>query len=162
MTLTKTIQSSHHISFKHWHLHYPTESPTWFLLFRFSKQTLHSLLLYCMHATCHIMYCVNNTWWRVTDMKLTTESSAPIYSYLPPTSNILLTTLLSQTLSLSSSLDVRHQISHPHKWQEQCQFYSWVHATFWTEWQQVLPEPVLLYFFQDHGPSQILSEFNIP
>jgi len=48
-------------------------------------------------------------------MKLTTESSATLYSYLPLTSNILLTTLLSQTFNLCSSLDTRHQISHPHK-----------------------------------------------
>jgi len=48
-------------------------------------------------------------------MKLTTESSTSLYSYLPPTPNILLTTLLLQTLSLCSSLDVTHQISHPHK-----------------------------------------------
>ena len=27
--------------------------PKWFLLFRFSKQSLYSLLLYYMHATCH-------------------------------------------------------------------------------------------------------------
>ena len=91
-------------------LHYP---PKWFLLFSFSTQTLYSLLLYYMHATCHIMYYVNNIWWRVTDMNLTTESSAPLHSYLHLTSNTLLTTLLSQTLSLCSFLDVRHQISHP-------------------------------------------------
>jgi hypothetical protein len=36
--------------------------------------------------------------------------------FLPPlTQNIPLTTLLSQTLNLCSFLDVRHQISHPHK-----------------------------------------------
>ena len=33
MALTKTIQSSHHISSKHWHLHYPPQSPMWFLMF---------------------------------------------------------------------------------------------------------------------------------
>jgi len=48
-------------------------------------------------------------------MKLTTQSSAPLYSYLPLTSNVLLNTLLSQTHNLSSFLDVTHQISHPHK-----------------------------------------------
>ena len=48
-------------------------------------------------------------------MKLTIESSAPLCSYLPLTSNVLLTTLLLQTLSLCSLLDVRHQISHPRK-----------------------------------------------
>jgi len=39
MTLPKTIQSSYHISFKHWLFHYPPKSPTWFLPNRFSKQT---------------------------------------------------------------------------------------------------------------------------
>jgi len=48
-------------------------------------------------------------------MKLTTESFASLYSYLPLTSNILLTTLLSQPLNLCSTLDIRHQISHPRK-----------------------------------------------
>jgi len=48
-------------------------------------------------------------------MKLTTESSASLYSYLPLTSNILLNNLLSQTLNLYSSHDVKHQISRPHK-----------------------------------------------
>jgi len=43
-------------------------------------------------------------------MKLSTQSSASLYSYLPPTPNIL----LSQTLNLCTSLDVRHQISQPH------------------------------------------------
>jgi len=47
-------------------------------------------------------------------MKLTTDSSASLYSYLPLTSNILLTTMLLITLNLCSSLDVRHQISLPH------------------------------------------------
>jgi hypothetical protein len=93
-------------------LHYPPKSPNWFLLFRFSRIALYSLFLYYMHATCHIMYYVNNIWWRLTDMKLTTESSAHLYSYLPVTSSILLTTLLTQTLNLCSSLDIRHHISH--------------------------------------------------
>jgi len=56
-----------------------------------------------------------NIWWRETELKLTTETSASLYSYLPLTWNILLTTLLSQTPNLCSSLDIRHQISHPHK-----------------------------------------------
>jgi hypothetical protein len=32
---------------------------------------------------------VNNIWRTITDMKLTAESSAPLHSYLPLTSNIL-------------------------------------------------------------------------
>ena len=58
---------------------------------------------------------VNNILCTVSDMKLSTVSSAPLYSHLPLTSNVLLTTLLSQTLNLYSSLDIRHQITHPHK-----------------------------------------------
>jgi len=67
----------------------------------------HTYYLPCCHY-------VNNIWWRVTDMKLTIESSAALYSCLPLTSNILLTTLLSKTLNLCSSLHIRHQNSHPH------------------------------------------------
>jgi len=48
-------------------------------------------------------------------MKLTAEYYASLYSYLPLTSNILHTTLLSKTLNMCCSLDTRHQISHPHK-----------------------------------------------
>ena len=48
-------------------------------------------------------------------MNLKTVSSAPLYSHLPLTSNVLLTTLLSQTLNLYSSRDATHQNSHPHK-----------------------------------------------
>jgi len=84
---------------------------------------------------------VNNIWWRVTDMKLTTEPSASLYSYLPLTSNILLTTLLSQTLNLCPSLDTRHQISHPHKMTvtmsvlqiSTCNILNWMAASIaWT------------------------------
>jgi hypothetical protein len=50
-----------------------------------------------------------------TDMQSTTESSESLYSYLPTTSNNLLTTLFLQTVNLYSSLDVRHQISQQHK-----------------------------------------------
>jgi len=54
LNLTKTIHSSHPISFKHWLSHYNPLSPKWILLFRFSKQTLYYILLYHMHATWHI------------------------------------------------------------------------------------------------------------
>jgi hypothetical protein len=47
-------------------------------------------------------------------MKLTTELSASLYYYLPLTPNILLTTMLSQTLNMGSC-DIRHKISCPHK-----------------------------------------------
>ena len=77
-----------------------------------------SLLYACYMPHMYYLPCydyVNNIRWTVTVMKLTTEPSASLYSYLPLTSNILLITLLSQTLDLCSSLDVRHKISHPHK-----------------------------------------------
>ena len=98
----------------------------------------------------------NNMWWRVPVTKLTTQSSTSLYSHLPPTPDIL----LSQTLNLCSSLDIRHQISHPHKMTATMSVCISVHATFWTEWQQVLPEFILLFFFHVHGP-QFLSRFNI-
>ena len=91
-------------------------------------------------------------------MKLTTKSSAPLYSYLPLTSNILLNTMLSQTHNLSSSLDVRHQISHPHKmagtmsvlYISAYNMLNWMLASIaWTY-------PAL--FWQDHGPSQSFQD----
>jgi hypothetical protein len=101
---------------------------------------------------------VNNIWWRATDMKLTTESSASLYPYFPLTSNILHTTLLSQTLNLCSSLDTRHQISHPNKMigtmlglqMSTCNILNWMAAsTAWT--YPALPSKimVLLTFCQD-------------
>jgi len=70
-TLTNTMQFSHHISFKHWHKHYNPQSPKWFLLFRFSKQTLYYLLFtICMlHATLCIMLIISGE-ERVIDTKL--------------------------------------------------------------------------------------------
>jgi len=55
---------------------------------------------------------VNNIQRRVTDMKLNTQFSAPLYSYLPLTPNIPLTPC-SYKPSICSSLDVRHQ-THTH------------------------------------------------
>jgi len=101
---------------------------------------------------------VNNIWWRVTDMKLTAEYSASLYSYLPLTSNILHTTLLSQILNLCSSLDTRHQISHPHKmtWTmsvlqiSTCNILNWMAASIaWTYPALFSKIVVLLTFCQD-------------
>ena len=61
-------------------------------------------MLHIFHLLSHDY--IRNSLWTVTDMKLTTESSAPLYSYLPLTPNIFLTTLLSQFLNLYSSLDI--------------------------------------------------------
>ena len=54
ISLTKTIQSSQPISFKHQTSYYPPKSSKQLILLRFPKQTLYSLILYYMHATCHI------------------------------------------------------------------------------------------------------------
>jgi len=48
-------------------------------------------------------------------MKITTQSSTSLCSYLPQTSNILLTNLLSITFNLISSIDLTEQILRPHK-----------------------------------------------
>ena len=55
-----------------------------------------------------------NIWCTVTVMKLT-ESSASLCSFLNHTLNIPLTTLLTKTINMCSSYDLRNQISHPHK-----------------------------------------------
>ena len=54
MNLTKSIQSSHPISFKHLLSHYTLLSPKWILLFKVSKQTLYYILLYHIHASWHV------------------------------------------------------------------------------------------------------------
>ncbi len=77
-----------------------------------------SLLYACYMPHMYYLPCyhyVNNIWWTVTVMKLTAEPSPSLYSYLPLTSNILLTPLLVQTINLWSSLHIRHQIPLPHK-----------------------------------------------
>ena len=56
-----------------------------------------------------------NICWRVTVMKLTTQSSTSLCSYLPLTSNIPLIIPLTLTLNPIPSLDTGDQISHPHK-----------------------------------------------
>ena len=101
---------------------------------------------------------VNNTRWRVTDMKLTTQSSAPLYSYLPLTSNVLLNTLLSQARNLSSFLDVIHQISHPNKmtgtlsvlYISTCNILNWMAASIVWIYRTLFSKiMVLLKFCQD-------------
>jgi len=75
-------------------------------------------ILYHKHATCHICTILlppNALIFGEEEQKLTTEFSVSLCPFLPLTSNILLTTLLTKTLNLCSSLDVRNQISHPHK-----------------------------------------------
>jgi hypothetical protein len=101
---------------------------------------------------------VNNIWWRVTDMKSTTESSVSLYSYLLLTLNILLTTLLSQTLNLYSSLDIKHKNSCPHKmtWTMSVLHMSTCNILNWTVASTACTYPalsskivVLLTFCQD-------------
>jgi len=88
-------------------------------------------------------------------MKLTTEPSASLYSYLPLTSNILLTTLLSQTLNLCSSLDTRHQISHPHKMTvtmsvlqiSTCNILNWMAASIAWTYPALFPKITVIHTF---------------
>jgi len=81
-------------------------------------------------------------------MKLTAEYYASLYSYLPLTSNILHTTLLSKTLNMCCSLDTRHQISHPHKMtgtmsvlqMSTCNILNWMAASIaWTDPTLIFP-----------------------
>ena len=109
------------------------------------------------------MYCPcydydSNIWWRVTATKLTRESYASLCSYHPLISNILLTTLLSQTFNLCSSLDTRHQISHPQQMTgtmsvlqiSTCNILNWKVASIaWTYPALSSKITVLLTFCQD-------------
>ena len=61
----------------------------------------------------------------VTVMKLTTQSSISLCSYLPLTLNILLTIPLTLTLNPIPSLDAGDQISHPHKMNRTSDLQMW-------------------------------------
>jgi hypothetical protein len=86
---------------------------------------------------------------------LCTELSTLSY-HEPNKNNPILPPYFFQRMTISlfsqASQEVRLFVTqdtkfHAHtKWQEQCQFYRWVHAKFWTEWQQVLPDTILLSF----------------
>jgi hypothetical protein len=110
------------------------------------------------HKYYHPCYDDINIWWRVTVMKLTTESSASLYSYLPLTSNILLTTLLSQPLNnLCPSLDTRHQITCPHKlkgkmsvWEMRtCNMLNWMVASIAWTYPALISKIIVLKICQD-------------
>jgi hypothetical protein len=114
MGVTKTIETSRPIPFKHWH--YITllsgSSCSCFL----SKLYIPFFFTICMlHAT----YLSSSLLQQYPVNSNTHEAhyrSFYIALFLPPlTPNIPLTALLSQTLKLYSSFDIRHQISHPHK-----------------------------------------------
>ena len=94
---------------------YPPKFHKWFFMFRFSKQILHSLLLYYMQATWHIFITFlplilliisgeeYQTWTSLQNLlHLFLPPSHIKYSPHPP---------LSQTLHLLT----RHQLSHTHK-----------------------------------------------
>ena len=115
-----------------------------------------------MHATCHIKYYVNNIWWRITHIQLTTQSSAPLCSYLPCTPNNHLTTLPSQTLShcfffwhntpnSTPTQNDRNNVSF---------IYLYMQHSELNECKYCLIM-YCLFFPQDQGPSKILSGFNI-
>jgi hypothetical protein len=101
---------------------------------------------------------INNIWGRLTVMKLKTEHSVPLYLYLPLTSNILLTTLLSQPLNLWSSLVIRHLISDPHKmtgkmsvlYISTCSILNWMVVSIdWIYPALFLPNIMVLKFCHD-------------
>jgi hypothetical protein len=95
----------------------------------------------------------NYTWRTVQTTKLLFNSPLrpPVTLFiLGP--NILLSTLFSNTLSLCSSLNVRDQVSHPHRTTGKIlhsQMFTFLESRredrrFWTEWLQALPEFTLL------------------
>jgi hypothetical protein len=57
----------------------------------------------------------NNIWWSVQVMKFLSMQSSPAACHFLLGSNILLSTLFSNIVSLCSSLWARDQVSHPYK-----------------------------------------------
>ena len=104
---------------------------------------------------------INYIWWTVSDMKLTAESSASLYSYIPLTSNILLTNLLSQnpqsvflpwckTPNFTPTQNERNNVNFVYQYMQHSKLN-------WSKYCLKLScSP-----FQNHGPSQISSAFNI-
>jgi hypothetical protein len=57
----------------------------------------------------------NYTWWRVQIMQFLIMQFSTLLSLHPSSVHIVLSILFSNTLSLCSSLIVRHQVSHPYR-----------------------------------------------
>ena len=67
----------------------------------------------CATYPAHLIYHNSNIWWGGLQV-IKLRHSPATSTLLGP--NIFLSALLSNTLSLRSSLNLRHQDSHPHKW----------------------------------------------
>jgi len=94
-------------------------------------------------------------------LNLNAESSASLYSFLTLTSNIPLTTLLSQTLNLCSSLDTTPTFTPTQNDRNNVSFTDqYIQHSELKGGKYCLHLPC--FIFQDHGPSNILSGFNIP
>jgi hypothetical protein len=117
-----------------------------------------------MHSSPFVLTCPSDPPWcghsnytelRVQVMMLLIMQFSPTFHrIIPLRSNILLSTLFLDTLSLCSSLSVRDQVSHSYriagKIVVSCilifKFLDsrWEDKRFWTEWYQALPEFGLL------------------
>ena len=88
----------------------------WFLLFRFSKQTLYYL-------TCHIMYYVNNIQWRVRHEAVYVIFCTPVPT--SPSHQIFSSPLCPHKPSVCVLFLTQDTKFHTHtKWHQHCQFHS--------------------------------------
>jgi len=114
----------------------------------FPTKILHTFLIshacYTPHPSHPLWFDhLNSIWWSIHVIKLLIMQSSPAscHSLIDP--NILLRTCSQNTLSLYSSLDVRDQVSHPHKTSKIMVFYilifkflerRWEDRRLWKEW----------------------------
>src|SRR5215469_1169641 len=97
-------------------------SRQWSLSFRFSTNTLCTPLYFLIHAICPYHLILLDLTHRTILVEEYRSFSSSLCNFLhsPVTSSLLgpntsLNTLLSNTLSLCSSLNVSDQVSHPYK-----------------------------------------------
>ena len=97
----------------------------------------------------------NDIWWELQITNLFIMQFSPLPCHLvPPDSNILLSILFSNTLSLRSSLNVSDRVSHPHKTTGKIivphiLIFIFLASNlddkgFYTEWEQEFPDFNLL------------------